>query len=56
MAVIGKTESEKNQVQVTDIGSGFDGPVAQDQFVATLDHANRSRTKSINWPALQPSR
>lgn len=55
IAVIGKTETDQHLMQVTDIGSDFQGPVAQDRFVSTLENSYRMRAKSINWSTPHPS-
>ncbi|MBA8823882.1 threonyl-tRNA synthetase [Saccharopolyspora lacisalsi] len=55
MAVLGATEVDRRHVQVTDIGSGFDGPVTHDQFLEVLKHSYSNRTTTVNWPDPQPS-
>lgn len=52
MAVLGAAEVQRHQVQVTDIGSGYDGPVSRDQFVETLHRSYRDRT-TAHWPEPQ---
>lgn len=53
MAVLGAAEVERHQVQVTDIGSGFDGPTIRDQFLETLTQSYRTRTTTVHWPEPQ---
>lgn len=55
MAVLGATETDRHQVQVTDVRSGFDGPVSRDRFVEALRSSHRDRTPIVNWPRPQAS-
>ena len=55
MAVLGATEVDHDQVQITDISSGFDGPIARDRFIEALQRSHRDRTATVNWPQPQAS-
>lgn len=54
VAVLGETEVDSQQVRVTDVGSGLDGPVAREQFVDVLDRSYRNRAATVDWPSAQP--
>ena len=53
MAVLGAAEVDRHQVQVTDIDSGFDGPITRDQFLEALAQSYRTRTTTVHWPEPQ---
>ncbi len=51
IAVLGQAEIDAHQVQVTDIAAGFNGPIARDRFIQTLQHSHCNRTATPNWAA-----
>ncbi len=53
MAVLGAAEVDRHQVQVTDIDSGFDGPITRGQFLEALAQSYRTRTTTVHWPEPQ---
>ena len=51
MAVLGGSEVEAGQVQVTDVAGGFRGDVGRDWLVAALPRAHAARAARVDWPA-----
>ena len=51
VAVVGASEVEAGQVQVTDVAGGFKGLVDRDLFVASLVRAYAERAGLVDWEA-----
>ncbi len=49
IAVLGQAEIDAHQVQVTVIAAGFNGPVARDRFIHTLQRSHCNRVATLNW-------
>jgi threonyl-tRNA synthetase len=55
IAVLGQAEIDTHQVQVTDIAAGFNGPVARDRFIQTLQSCTRRARVRCSEKTSRPS-
>jgi threonyl-tRNA synthetase len=55
MAVLGGSEVDAGQVQVTDVAGGFKGRVDRDWLVAALPRAHAARAARVDWPGADPA-
>jgi threonyl-tRNA synthetase len=51
IAVLGDAELAAERVQVTDVATGFEGPVPRQEFMGLVRAAYDARAKVIPWPA-----
>ena len=51
IAVLGGSEVDAGQVQVTDVAGGFKGAVGRDWLLAALPRAHAARAAQVDWPA-----